>query len=53
VLKDHSTNGTWVTAEGQAEILLQREEYMLGAHGWFAFGRPRAEAAETVEYFCD
>ena len=53
VLKDHSSNGTWVTAEGHAEILLQREEYMLGAHGWIAFGQARAEAAEAVEYFCE
>ena len=53
VLKDHSTNGTWVTGEGHAEILLQREEYMLGSHGWIAFGQKRADAAETVEYFCE
>jgi hypothetical protein len=45
VLKDHSANGTWITAEGEDEILLQREEYTLGRHGWIAFGHPRAEAA--------
>jgi adenylate cyclase len=53
ILKDHSTNGTWVTAEGEAEILLKREEYMLGKHGWIAFGQARADAAEVVEYFCE
>jgi adenylate cyclase len=53
VLKDHSTNGTWITGEGQAEVLLQREEYMLGAHGWIAFGQARADAAEVIEYFCE
>jgi adenylate cyclase len=53
VLKDHSTNGTWVTSEGAAEILLKREEYTLGRHGWIAFGQARADAAELVEYFCD
>jgi class 3 adenylate cyclase len=52
VLSDQSTNGTYVTAEGGAEILLQREEFRLGKHGWIAFGQPRAEAEEVVEYFC-
>ena len=53
VLADQSTNGTYVTAEGNPEILLQREEFRLGKHGWIAFGEPRAEADEVVEYFCN
>jgi adenylate cyclase len=53
VLKDHSTNGTYVTAEGDSEILLQREELTLGKHGWIAFGQPRSGTTEVVEYFCD
>lgn len=53
VLADQSTNGTYVTVEGGAEILLQREEFRLGKHGWIAFGEPRAEAEEVVEYFCN
>jgi adenylate cyclase len=53
VLADQSTNGTYVTAEGGAEILLRREEFRLGKHGWIAFGQPRAEAEEVVEYFCN
>ena len=53
VLADQSTNGTYVTAEGDPEILLQREEFRLGKHGWIAFGQPRAEADEVVEYFCN
>src|SRR6267378_2954769 len=52
VLKDHSTNGTYVTAEGDSEMLLQREELTLREHGWFAFGQPRAGSTEVVEYFC-
>ncbi len=52
VLADQSTNGTYVTVEGGTEILLQREELRLGKHGWIAFGQPRAEAEEVVEYFC-
>ena len=53
VLADQSTNGTYVTAEGGTEILLQREEFRLGKHGWIAFGEPRADAEEVVEYFCN
>ena len=53
VLTDQSTNGTYVTAEDGIEILLQREEFRLVKHGWIAFGQPRAEAEEVVEYFCN
>lgn len=53
VLADKSTNGTYVTAEGAGEILLRREEFRLGKHGWIAFGQPRAETEEVVEYFCE
>ncbi len=52
VLADQSTNGTYVSAEGGTEILLRREEFRLGAHGWISFGQPRAAAAEVAEYFC-
>lgn len=53
ILKDHSTNGTFVTMEGDAEILLQREELTLRKHGWIAFGQPRAGAIDVAEFFCD
>lgn len=53
VLADQSANGTYVTAEGSSEVLLQREEFMLGTHGWITFGHPREGAEEVVEYFCD
>ena len=53
LLKDHSTNGTYVTVEGDVEVLLQREEFTLRKHGWIAFGEPRAAATEIVEYFCE
>ncbi len=52
VLADQSTNGTYVTAEGAAEVFLRREELMLGKHGWIAFGQPRAETNDVIEYFC-
>ena len=53
VLADHSTNGTYVTAEAGTEVLLRREEFRLDKHGWIAFGQPRAEAEDVVEYFCN
>lgn len=53
VLVDHSSNGTFVTADGDAEVMLRREEFTLRKHGWIAFGQPRASAAEVLEYFCE
>jgi hypothetical protein len=53
VLRDHSTNGTFVTVDGDDEILLQREDMPLRRHGWLALGEPRAETAEVVAYFVD
>ena len=53
VLQDHSTNGTYVTADGEREILLQREDLTLHGHGWIAFGQPRASTTDVVEYLCD
>jgi class 3 adenylate cyclase len=53
VLKDHSTNGTYVTAEGDREILLQREELTLRKRGVIACGQPRAGTEEFVEYSCE
>ena len=53
VLRDHSTNGTYVTIEGDAEHLVRRSEISLRKHGWIAFGRPRTPDVEVVEFFCD
>jgi adenylate cyclase len=52
VLIDHSTNGTYVTEEGEAEIRLQQASFTLRRHGWLAFGQPRARTDQVVEYFC-
>src|SRR2546421_10930 len=51
-LKDHSSNGTFVTVEGDAEIMLQREEMMLRRSGWIPPGHPPAEGGGAVEYAC-
>src|SRR3954469_1768559 len=53
VLKDHSTNGTFVTLEGDTELLLQREELTLRKHGWIACGVSRSGTKEVVEFFVD
>lgn len=53
VLADKSTNGTYVTVEGEHEVLLQRDELELRKHGWISLGRPRGAAGEAVEFFCD
>jgi adenylate cyclase len=53
ILTDHSANGTFVTIEGDREIVLRREEFTLRAHGWIAFGQSRATATDVVEFFCE
>jgi adenylate cyclase len=53
VLADHSANGTYVTIDGDAEVVLRRDELVLRGHGWIAFGQPRADTAELVEFFCE
>jgi adenylate cyclase len=53
VLVDHSSNGTFVTVEGDVEVMLRREELTLRKRGWIAFGQPRESAAEVLEFFCD
>ena len=51
VLRDHSTNGTFVTEEGAAEVRVQQTEIVLRRHGWLSFGQPRAVTDQVVEYF--
>ncbi|HZM34774.1 MAG TPA: adenylate/guanylate cyclase domain-containing protein [Burkholderiales bacterium] len=53
ILTDHSANGTFVTIEGDREIVLRREEFTLRGHGWIALGQSRATAANVVEFFCE
>jgi adenylate cyclase len=53
VLKDHSTNGTYVTLDDDTELVLQREKLTLRKHGFIAFGQPRANTEEVVEFFVE
>jgi adenylate cyclase len=53
VLRDHSTNGTFVTIVGDAEMAVRRTEVSLRKRGWISFGRPRGPDVEVVEFFVD
>jgi adenylate cyclase len=53
MLKDHSTNGTYVTIGEEDELLLQRAEIPLRKKGWISFGQTRIGQHESVEFFCD
>jgi class 3 adenylate cyclase len=53
VLVDHSTNGTYVTVEGNAEVLVQREEFALTQRGFIALGQPKSVTREFVEFICE
>ena len=53
ILTDHSANGTFVTIEGDKEIILRREEFTLRGHGWIAFGQSRTGATDVIEFFCE
>jgi adenylate cyclase len=52
VLIDHSSNGTFVSIEGEREFMICREETVLHGHGGITFGQPRATATDTVKFFC-
>jgi len=54
VLVDHSSNGTFVTPDGEAEIPLRREEFVLRGRGRITFGHAHAiDGRETVEFECE
>lgn len=51
ILTDQSTNGTFVTVEGDSEMQLKREQFMLRGRGFICLGHTLAEAgAEFVTY---
>ena len=53
VLTDRSANGTYLTIDGDQEIVLRREEAMLRHHGVIALGQSQSTATERVEFFCE
>jgi adenylate cyclase len=50
-LRDHSSNGTYVTNEGTEEVLVWGNEMPLAAHGWLSFGNSRRLATVVLEFF--
>lgn len=50
VLIDASTNGTFVTIEGESEVTLNREELMLSRRGFITLGKPGTQAADAIEF---
>jgi class 3 adenylate cyclase len=51
VLVDQSSNGTFVTIEGEPEVQLRREELMLRGRGRISFGHPyAADPTETLAF---
>ena len=52
VLTDHSSNGSYVTLDGRDELRVHHEELTLDGHGWIAFGQPRVQAEQVVEFRC-
>jgi hypothetical protein len=53
VIVDQSSNGTFVTIDGEPEIMLRREELTLRGRGRVAFGHAHADdPAEFLAYSC-
>ena len=53
ILVDHSSNGTYVTIDGDRPIRLRREELVLRGQGRISFGHGGDEAAELVFFSCE
>ncbi|HSV17784.1 MAG TPA: adenylate/guanylate cyclase domain-containing protein [Casimicrobiaceae bacterium] len=53
ILVDHSSNGTYVTIDGDQPIRLRREELVLRGQGRISFGHGGDEAAELVFFSCE
>ncbi|HEV3011229.1 MAG TPA: FHA domain-containing protein [Burkholderiales bacterium] len=52
VVRDHSTNGTFVTVAGQKEVHLHGQELALGKAGVFSLGQCIGAAEHFVHYVC-
>ncbi len=53
VIVDQSSNGTYVTIDGEPEIMLRREELILRNRGSVSFGHSRAEdPTEVLAFSC-
>ncbi len=50
VLTDVSTNGTYVTVEGEKEVLLEHEDFVLRKSGAITLGTPLVAAQEGIQF---
>jgi hypothetical protein len=51
---DLSTNGTYVTNEGDSELVIKRDQIMLRSRGRMSFGHSSADPeAEVVAFFLE
>lgn len=50
LLHDESSNGTFVTLAGQAEVRVQGRDFPAGRSGSIVLGQPSAALAETITY---
>lgn len=50
VLRDHSSNGTYVTVGGAIETTVNEREFKLPDEGLISLGVPRAESADVVQF---
>ena len=53
VLADRSQNGTFLSIDGEREVVLRGEQATLRGHGFIALGQSRSTATEFVEFFCE
>ena len=52
VLRDTSTNGTFVTPQGASEIQVHGAEIALETLGCISLGQPAASSADLIRYRC-
>lgn len=52
MLVDQSSNGTYVTVDGEGEFEVRREEFRLRGRGSISFGHTHDDAGESVTFAC-
>ncbi|HZC78427.1 MAG TPA: FHA domain-containing protein, partial [Ktedonobacterales bacterium] len=53
LLRDHSTNGTFVMVEGEGELHVHVGELVLAKSGWIAPGLSGDVTEDVVRYWCE
>jgi adenylate cyclase len=50
IVRDHSSNGTYITVAEKAEIAVHNERLSLPEHGLVSIGEPRDRTSEVIEF---